>query len=141
MFPFVSHGGCFNVPIAIYNDGSYFGDNDVLQEKREQRSHTAICAEDCQLYTINNDQLKGILGEFQDIQKLMIEIAQQKQNLYLVINEKLKKKYKSRKLVEDLFHEKKDLDYTFYISLKRENMKQLNATKKKVGQLPKKRKT
>ena len=61
--------------------------------------------------------------------------------MYLVINEKLKKKYKSRKLVEDLYHDKKDLDYTFYISLKRENMKKLNATKSQVGQLPKKRKT
>lgn len=30
MKSFVKHESCFNVPIAIYGNGSYFGDNDVL---------------------------------------------------------------------------------------------------------------
>ena len=47
MVQFVDQENCFNIPVMIYSSGSYFGDNDVLLEKNGQRSHTAICQEDC----------------------------------------------------------------------------------------------
>jgi CRP-like cAMP-binding protein len=119
MRSFVKHESCFNVPIAAYSSGSYFGDNDVLLQRNGYRSHTAVCQEDCQVYTIKNDVLLERLEKFESIKSIMLQIAEEKQKYYIVLNEELKKKYKSKRHVEDLYLDKKNDEWTFYMSLKR----------------------
>lgn len=46
MEPFYQPDQVFNIPLAIYSDGSYFGDNDVLLTKNGYRSSTAIANHD-----------------------------------------------------------------------------------------------
>ena len=52
---------CFNVPLAIYSNSSYFGDNDVLLQRNGYRSITGICQGDCQIYSIKNILLEEVL--------------------------------------------------------------------------------
>ena len=47
MKQFVKEDSAFNVPLAIYSNGSYFGDNDVLLQRNGYRSITGICQGDC----------------------------------------------------------------------------------------------
>ena len=46
MEPFVTAEQCFNIPMAIYSNGSYFGDNDTLLHRNGFRTCTAICQKD-----------------------------------------------------------------------------------------------
>lgn len=43
MEPFHTTDQVFNIPMAIYSDGSYFGDNDMLLNKNGYRTSTAVC--------------------------------------------------------------------------------------------------
>ena len=43
MEPFVTPEQTFNIPMAIYSNGSYFGDNDILLQRNGFRTSTAIC--------------------------------------------------------------------------------------------------
>jgi len=43
----IKDDSCFNIPIAIYSNGSYFGDNDVLLQKNGYRTISGICQGDC----------------------------------------------------------------------------------------------
>lgn len=49
----------------------------------------------------------------------MVKIAEEKQKYYMVLNEELKKKYKPKRQMEQLFHDKKNDEWTSYMSLKR----------------------
>jgi len=42
MEPFYTNDQVFNIPLSIYGDGSYFGDNDIMLNKNGFRSNTAI---------------------------------------------------------------------------------------------------
>lgn len=57
----------------------------------------------------------------------MIKIAEEKNNYYQVLKDELAQKYKSKRAQEQIFNEKKDNQWTFYISLKRQMVKKQNA--------------
>ena len=54
----------FNVPLAAYADGSYFGDSDCLLQKNGFRSNTAICQEDSQLYSLKHSSLEECVQRY-----------------------------------------------------------------------------
>ena len=87
MTKFVNAESCFNVPICVYGEGSYFGDNDVLLQRNGYRSHTAVCKEDCQVYTIKNSILFESLEKFENIKRIMLQIADEKAKYYQALNE------------------------------------------------------
>lgn len=43
MRTFVKDDSCFNLPIAVYSNGSYFGDNDVILQKNSYRTISGVC--------------------------------------------------------------------------------------------------
>ena len=43
MEPFIKQNSVFNMPLAIFNNGSYFGDNDCFLQTNGFRTTTAIC--------------------------------------------------------------------------------------------------
>lgn len=53
------------------------------------------------------------------VKATMLKIAEEKNNYYMVLKEELRSKYKSKRSQEKVFYEKKDDQWTFYISLKR----------------------
>ena len=53
----------------------------------------------------------------------MLQIAEEKQKYYQALNEELKKKYKSKRHLEDLYLDKKNEEWTNYMSLKRQMIK------------------
>lgn len=46
MEPFIKRDQAFNMPLAIYSNGSYFGDNDMMLQRNGFRTSTAICQQD-----------------------------------------------------------------------------------------------
>ena len=64
MRSFIKDDSCFNIPISVYTNGSYFGDNDVLAQKNKYRMYTAICQGDCQVYSINHTMLEETMDKF-----------------------------------------------------------------------------
>ena len=64
-----------------------------------------------------------------------MQIAEEKQKYYIALNNELKKKYKNKRIVEDLFMSKKNDEWTFYMSLKRQMVKKNNAAQLRVGKL------
>ena len=133
----VKEDSCFNVPLAIYSNSSYFGDNDVLLQKNGYRSITGICQGDCQIYAIKNNLLEECLEKNPKIKKTMIKIAQEKNNYYQILKEELKTKYKSKRSLEQLYQDKKNDQWTFYISLKRPMVKKQNAMQNKINRVNK----
>ena len=91
---------CFNVPLAIYSNSSYFGDNDVLLQRNGYRSITGICQGDCQIYAIKNILLEEVLEKNPKIQNTMLKIAEEKANYYQILKDELKIKYKSKRALE-----------------------------------------
>lgn len=91
---------CFNVPLAIYSNSSYFGDNDVLLQRNGYRSITGICQGDCQIYAIKNILLEEVLEKNPKIQNTMLKIAEEKSNYYQILKDELKIKYKSKRALE-----------------------------------------
>lgn len=63
----------------------------------------------------------------------MIKIAEEKNNYYQILRDELRIKYKSKKALEKLYHDKKDDQWTTYISLKRQMVKKQNAIQHKIG--------
>ena len=67
----------FNVPIAVYRAGSYFGDEDVLNEidmnnlrdndKKTYRSVTAECTENIEIMALKKRHLVENLWRFREI--------------------------------------------------------------------------
>jgi len=104
----VKEDSAFNVPLAIYSNGSYFGDNDVLLQRNGYRSITGICQGDCQIYAIKNNMLDECLDKNNKIKKTMVKIAEEKQKYYEVLKDELRLKYKSKRQLEQLFNDKKD---------------------------------
>jgi hypothetical protein len=99
---------CFNIPIAIYTNGSYFGDNDVLLQKNGYRTISGISQGDCQIYSIKSNLLLECLEKNEKTKKTMIKIAEEKNNYYQVLKDELAQKYKSKRAQEQIFNEKKD---------------------------------
>ena len=66
---------CFNIPMIIYTTGSYFGDNDALLNKNGFRSHSAICLQDSQIYSIKTSILMEMTSKLKATEKLMLKIA------------------------------------------------------------------
>lgn len=133
MKQFVKEDSAFNVPLAIYSNGSYFGDNDVLLQRNGYRSITGICQGDCQIYAIKNNMLDECLDKNNKIKKTMVKIAEEKQKYYEVLKDELRLKYKSKRQLEQLFNDKKEEQWTSYISLKRQMVKKQNAMQQKIG--------
>ena len=100
MKQFVKEDSAFNVPLAIYSNGSYFGDNDVLLQRNGYRSITGICQGDCQIYAIKNNMLDECLDKNNKIKKTMVKIAEEKQKYYEVLKDELRLKYKSKRQLE-----------------------------------------
>ena len=82
---YISTEKAFNLPLTIYNSGSYFGDNDVLLLKNGYRVHTAVCKEDCFIYTLKFQWLRELLNDFPKMEKLMYKIANEKNKYYEVL--------------------------------------------------------
>lgn len=49
----------------------------------------------------------------------MVQIAEEKNKYYQVLKEELKIKYRSRRALETLYNDRKEDEWTFYMSLKR----------------------
>ena len=115
----INEDACFNVPIISTRDSSYLGDNDVLLKKNGYRTLTGICEGDCQIYSIKKNALDEILEKNQKVKVVMYRVAKEKQKYYDALKEDLKVKFRSRKMLEELYNNKKDDNWTNYISLKR----------------------
>ena len=63
--------------------------------------------------------LDECLDKNNKIKKTMVKIAEEKQKYYEVLKDELRLKYKSKRQLEQLFNDKKDEQWTSYISLKR----------------------
>ena len=79
MEPWVSDDETFNLSIALFQAGSYFGDNGMLdQENKNNSAHrtsTAVCQEDSVFLKIPVKALRPILDDFPHIKKQMGDIA------------------------------------------------------------------
>ena len=139
MSQFIQSDSAFNVPLAQYSHGSYFGDNDVILQKNGYRSNTGICQGDSQIYSIKNSMLEEVLDRHQRIKKTMHKIADEKQKYYQVLKDELKIKYKSKRLLEQLYLDKQIENWTDYISLKRKMVKKQNSIQNKMGNTLKKK--
>ena len=120
---FVSLDKAFNLPLTIYNAGTYFGDNDVLLLKNGYRVHTAICKEDCLIYTLKHSFLKNILEDFPKMENLMYKIANEKNKYYDVLISELKNKYSHKSRQEVLINNFINVEWTCYMSIKRAMIK------------------
>ena len=87
------------------------------------RSHTAVCGEDTVIYTIKQQYLQEQLQGYENIEKLMNKIAKEKSNYHKLLDYEVKMKYNRKTKIEMLFNEKKDDDWTFYMSTKRATIK------------------
>jgi len=128
----VKDNECFNVPICIYSDGSYFGDNDVILQRNGYRQMTAVCQQDCQIFSIKNNALEECLDKNNPIKSIMLKIAEEKNQYYQVLKQELSIKYKSERALEQLYHDKKDDEWTNYMSLKRQMVKKNKALQNKI---------
>lgn len=113
----------FNMEFASYMTGSYFGDNDTLLKAQSQRQYCAVCKIDSQLYSITCIVLEEILDRYPSVRKTMLTIAQEKQNYYETIMDDIKKKYRNKTFTKILYDERRDYQWTFYMSIKRERFK------------------
>ena len=82
MSQFIQSDSAFNVPLAQYSAGSYFGDNDVLLQKNGYRSNTGVCQGDSQIYSIKSSMLQEVLDRHQRIKNTMFKIADEKHKYY-----------------------------------------------------------
>lgn len=96
---------------------------------------TGICNGDCQIYSIKNVLLEGILEKFPEIKQKMQSIAEQKVKYYSVLKDELRLKYKSKRMLDQLYQDKKDDQWTFYISLKRHMVKKQNAKNNRITKM------
>lgn len=126
---FISEEQSFNIPLAIYTASSYFGDNDVLLSRNANRSSTAICQTDCQLFSLNIAILNDCLSKHTHVKKTMHKIAVQKEKYYQVLKDELQLKYKKKAAQEQLINQKKNEEWTFYMSLKRQMVKKTQVKK------------
>lgn len=100
MEPWVSDDQTFNLPIALFSAGSYFGDNGILdlgdRLHSAHRSHTAVCQEDCVFLKISIKNLKPILDDFPQVQHQMASIAQEKKKYFQNLISVQKQKYSNK---------------------------------------------
>jgi CRP-like cAMP-binding protein len=123
MEPFIKNDQAFNVPLCLFSDGSYFGDNEVLLQKNGFRMTTAICQKDSQIYAIKNNSLEECLDKYVRIRLIMIKIAEEKNKYYSALREEIKLKYKSKREQEKLIKDKKGDEWTYHMSRKRQQVK------------------
>ncbi len=72
----------FNVPFNLIVEGSYFGDNDCLFQKRCIRESMAEAEKASQLLIITKKALEDLLCSFPDIKSQMRNIAKEKKRYY-----------------------------------------------------------
>jgi len=69
----------FNLPLARYQAGSYFGDNDFFttsnRKKHLYRCQTMVCFTDSHFYTINGFALIDILKNYKQTYRAMRDVA------------------------------------------------------------------
>ena len=133
----INEDSCFNIPIIATRDASYLGDNDVLLKKNGYRTMTGICSGDCQIYSVKKNDMDEILEKNLKVKAVMYKVAKEKQKYYDALKDDLKVKYRSKKLLEDLYKKKKDSDWTNYISPKRQMVKRQNASQNRVTNMMK----
>ena len=97
MRTFIKEDSCFNIPISVYSNGSYFGDNDVLNQKNGHRHFTGICQSDCTIYSVKIDVLEECLEKTPHILRTMNRIANEKNNYYQVLQDELALKFKTKR--------------------------------------------
>ena len=95
----IKEDSCFNMPIAITTNGSYFGDNDILtndDRNSKYRTISAVIQGDSQLYSIKKHFLDESLVDHPAIKNRMYEVAEQKHAYYETLKNELAKKYKNK---------------------------------------------
>lgn len=132
----VKEDSCFNMPIAITSNGSYFGDNDILTKDEvnsNYRTISSVIQGDSQLYSIKKKFLDESLITHPDIKKRMYDVAEQKHEYYETLKNELAKKYKNKVSQEQIYAEREEDQWTFYISSKRQMVKKQSALRKKLN--------
>jgi CRP-like cAMP-binding protein len=112
----------FNLPLANYQAGSYFGDIDFFCNQKQRhffRTSTMVCDSDCTLYTFNAFDMLEILDDYKQIFFNMKKIALLKEKYYKMLMEKLAHKYDDKFKVVALYNDLKDYFITFHQGLKR----------------------
>lgn len=135
MEPFHTSDEIFNIPMCIYSDGSYFGDNDMMLNKNGYRTSTAVCQQDTQIYAIKSASLDECLKEYPRIRKIMFKIAEEKQKYYTALKDEIKNKYRNKRDQEKLIKDKKHDEWTYYMSLKRKLVKKKTRIQNKMTKL------
>ena len=83
----------YNVPFNMIVEGSYFGDNDCLYQKRCVRESMAEADKPSTLLTIKKVVLEDLLSSFSDIKTQMRNIAREKKRYYRrLVSELIKKR-------------------------------------------------
>jgi CRP-like cAMP-binding protein len=97
---YIKEDQSFNVPLAVFSNGSYFGDNDVMLQRNGYRSMSGICNGDCQMYSIKNSLLEECLEKSPEIKETMRKIAEEKTKYYQVLKDELRLKFKSKRALD-----------------------------------------
>ena len=84
-------------------------------------------------FSIKNNLLEECLDKNSSIKSLMLQIAEEKNNYYTCLKDELQIKYKSERVLEQLYHDKKGEEWTNYMSLKRQMVKKNQAMQNKIG--------
>lgn len=116
---FISGEQCFNISFISFDSGTYLGDNDALLNRQGQRSHTSVCETNCNIYYLKKTKLEVILSLFPTIKQQMWDIARQKDEYFKILKQEIKLKYAKNHVLEQLYEQLKDEEWTEYMSLKR----------------------
>tara|TARA_B110000285_G_scaffold221009_1_gene273405 strand:+ start:692 stop:1093 length:402 start_codon:yes stop_codon:yes gene_type:complete len=116
----------FNLPLANYQAGSYFGDSDFFSTTKTRhffRAQTMVCDADCNMYIINAFALLDILADYKQIYSTMKKVSDQKQKYYARLLDALAQKYNDKFKVVGLYNELKDFGFTSHQGHKRRKNK------------------
>ena len=89
----------YNIPFNLIVEGSYFGDNDCLFQKKCIRESTAEADQDCHLLLLKKASLDVLLDNFIEIKNQMMSIAIEKRKYH-------------RRLIMELLKNNKNKDMT-----------------------------
>ena len=96
--------GAFNVPFNLVVEGSYFGDNDCLFQKKCTRESTAQADQDCHLLLLKRSNLDELLDNFIEIKNQMMSVAIEKRKYHRRLIFELIKRQKANEFAE-IFNE------------------------------------
>lgn len=97
MEPFIKSDQSFNLPLSVYVNGSYFGDNEVFLQTNGFRNTTAICQNDSCIYSIKLASLDEVFQTYGHVKQIMINIAVEKHKYYASLRDEIKQKYRSKR--------------------------------------------